>query len=73
MFRRALGAATFVAAVLLATGPMRRRPRRRPRRTQRTRSPPPTPRTPWGHPDLQGTWDYRTITPLERPREFGEP
>jgi hypothetical protein len=29
------------------------------------------PRTPWGHPDLQGTWDYRTITPLERPREFG--
>jgi hypothetical protein len=30
-----------------------------------------SPRTPWGHPDLQGTWDYRTITPLERPREFG--
>jgi hypothetical protein len=25
------------------------------------------PRTPWGDPDLQGTWDYRTITPLERP------
>jgi hypothetical protein len=24
-------------------------------------------RTPWGDPDLQGTWDYRTITPLERP------
>ena len=22
------------------------------------------------HPDLQGTWDYRTITPLERPREL---
>jgi hypothetical protein len=33
--------------------------------------PAPAPRTPWGHPDLQGTWDYRTITPLERPREFG--
>ena len=31
----------------------------------------PAPRTPWGHPDLQGTWDYRTITPLERPRELG--
>jgi hypothetical protein len=28
------------------------------------------PKTPWGHPDLQGTWDYRTITPLERPREL---
>jgi hypothetical protein len=26
-----------------------------------------TPRTPWGDPDLQGTWDYKTITPLERP------
>src|SRR5712692_1057210 len=25
------------------------------------------PRTPWGKPDLQGTWDFRTITPLERP------
>ena len=25
--------------------------------------------TPWGHPDLQGVWDYRTITPLERPEE----
>jgi hypothetical protein len=29
------------------------------------------PRTPWGHPDLQGTWDYRTITPLERPQQYG--
>lgn len=27
------------------------------------------PRTPWGEPDLQGTWSYATITPLERPRE----
>jgi len=24
------------------------------------------PRTPWGEPDLQGVWDYRTITPLQR-------
>jgi hypothetical protein len=31
----------------------------------------PVPKTPWGHPDLQGTWDYRTITPLERSRERG--
>jgi hypothetical protein len=29
------------------------------------------PRTPWGSADLQGTWDYRTITPLERNRELG--
>jgi hypothetical protein len=30
------------------------------------------PKTPWGHPDLQGTWDYRTITPLERPEQYGD-
>lgn len=28
------------------------------------------PRTPDGHPDLQGVWSYATITPLERPAEF---
>ncbi len=28
------------------------------------------PRTPWGEPDLQGVWDFRTITPLERPKEL---
>jgi hypothetical protein len=30
------------------------------------------PRTSWGHPDLQGIWDYRTITPLERRAEFAD-
>ena len=30
------------------------------------------PRTPWGDPDLQGLWDTRTYTPLERPPEFGD-
>lgn len=29
------------------------------------------PRTPDGQPDLQGVWDYRSITPLERPKELG--
>ena len=29
------------------------------------------PRTSDGRPDLQGTWDFRTITPLERPSELG--
>jgi len=27
-------------------------------------------RTAWGHPDLQGLWDFRTLTPLERPKEL---
>ena len=29
-------------------------------------------RTPWGHPDLQGVWDRRTITPLERPERYAD-
>ena len=28
-------------------------------------------RTPWGEPDLQGIWNNRFVTPLERPKEFG--
>ena len=28
------------------------------------------PRTADGHPDLQGIWDYRSATPLERPAQF---
>ena len=28
------------------------------------------PRTPDGKPDLQGIWDFRTVTPMERPTEF---
>jgi hypothetical protein len=28
------------------------------------------PRTVDGQPDLQGVWDYRTLTPLERPKEY---
>ena len=30
------------------------------------------PRTAWGDPDLQGVWDFRTITPLQRPEELGD-
>ena len=30
------------------------------------------PRTAWGQPDLQGVWDFRTLTPLQRPAELGD-
>ena len=30
------------------------------------------PRTPWGAPDLQGVWDFRSITPLERPAALAD-
>jgi hypothetical protein len=28
--------------------------------------------TPWGDPDMQGMWDTRTFTPMERPEAFGD-
>ena len=28
--------------------------------------------TSWGDPDLSGIWDYRTLTPLERPTQLSE-
>ncbi len=30
------------------------------------------PRTAYGHPDLQGTYTFRTITPLEQPPELAD-
>jgi len=33
---------------------------------------PNNPLTSWGHPDLQGVWDRRTITPLQRPERFAD-
>ena len=30
------------------------------------------PRTLWGQPDLQGIWDFRTLTPLQRPEHLAE-
>src|SRR5229473_407970 len=47
------GAALLVGLVLFAGAP--------------AAAPGKAPRTAWGKPDLQGTWDFRTITPLERP------
>ena len=30
------------------------------------------PRTGWGDPDLQGTWSYASLTPLQRPADLAE-
>ena len=30
------------------------------------------PLTSWGAPDMQGVWDFRTLTPMERPVDFGD-
>jgi hypothetical protein len=30
------------------------------------------PRTPWGAPDLNGVWDFRTLTPFERPSDLAD-
>jgi len=62
------GATTFVAVLLLAGGHLlAQAPASASKETKPAAA---VPRTPWGAPDLQGTWDYRTITPLERPREL---
>ena len=30
------------------------------------------PRTAWGQPDLQGVWDFRSITPMQRPEDLSD-
>jgi hypothetical protein len=40
--------------------------------TARASSPWTPPKTEWGDPDLQGIWNYATLTPLERPANLGD-
>jgi hypothetical protein len=47
-----------------ARGPIVRRPR-----SSQCLATPPRRERPDGHPDLQGTWDNPSVTPLERPKE----
>jgi len=30
------------------------------------------PRTEWGHPDLQGVWNFSSNVPMQRPQQFGD-
>ena len=57
MKQRRIVLAGVVAAIALAAGPAAAQD---------------GPRTAWGAPDLQGVWDFRTITPLQRPEQYGD-
>jgi len=65
---------TALSMVLVATGSLASSTSLAQTATQAASSPQPysVPRTSWGHPDLQGVWDYRTITPMERRPELGD-
>ncbi len=71
MNNRSLAAVSAVIAALLATGPaLAGQTPNTPSAARQSARKTSGPRTPWGHPDLQGTWDNHTITPLERPERF---
>ena len=55
-------ASASVIAILLATGTG----------MAQTADSAAAPRTPWGAPDLAGVWDFRSLTPFERPAELAE-
>jgi hypothetical protein len=68
-FLTSTGGLTFVIAIAsLAPAPVAGQS---PPSTATTAAATTLPRTADGHPDLQGVWDYRTITPLERPVALG--
>ena len=57
--------ALVLATVVLAPASVAAQPA-----TTKAKKPWTPPHMPDGHPDFQGIWDFRTATPLERPREF---
>ena len=71
MRSRVLGLAAITLTSALGIGGLVGHAQTQPAAANAAAKPKPVPRTPWGDPDLQGVWDYRTITPLERARELG--
>src|SRR4051794_27425548 len=62
-----LGTASALAVLFGATQAGAQRPASA---TAKAKTGAAVPRTPWGHPDLQGVWTNTTTTPLERPNEL---
>ena len=66
MAERILSSSCAVVVALLLTAPAAGQ-------TQSAATPAGSPpRTPWGAPDLNGVWDFRTLTPFERPSELAD-
>ena len=71
-FHTSMGGLTVVIAVaMLAPVPVAGQSASSAPKTTVAAEPWTLPRAPDGRPDLQGVWDYRTITPLERPKDLG--
>ena len=68
--RTKLVLATVIAVMSLATAPVAGQAVAAAAKASAAKSTGAAPRTPWGQPDLQGIWDFATITPLERPKEL---
>ena len=66
MTERILSSSCALGVALLLTVPVAAQ-------TQSTATAPASgPRTAWGAPDLNGVWDFRTLTPFERPSELAD-
>ncbi len=63
--------ACSIVAASLARGPVAGQAPARASKAPTTATAYTMPRTPDGHPDLQGTYDIATITPIERPPQYG--
>ena len=70
-FRIALGAITVLAAGLTSTRVIGQTVASDSSKKSGAPAAQPAPKTPWGAPDLQGTWSNTTVVPFERPKEFG--